>query len=35
MLLNHLAKMDMAICFMVIDAQDVLAMRKFAFPASM
>jgi hypothetical protein len=33
MLLNNLTKVDMAICFMIIDAQDVLTVRKFAFPA--
>jgi hypothetical protein len=33
MLLNNLAKVDMAICLMIIDAQYVFAMKKFTFPA--
>jgi hypothetical protein len=33
MLLDNLPKVDMAICFMIIDAQDVLAVKKFTFPA--
>jgi hypothetical protein len=33
MLLNNLAKMNMAIRFVIVDTQNVLAMRKFTFPA--
>jgi hypothetical protein len=35
MLLNDLAEVNMAICFMIIDTQDVFAMKKFAYPAFM